>query len=158
MRFPQGGSVPGVSPAADARDRYSGHQAIKETHLKLLRYLEAHPQVSQRELSEHLGVSLGKTNYCLRALVDTGLVKARNFKNQRNKRAYLYVLTPKGMDAKARITARFLQRKMDEYERLKGEIDMLKAELETRNGDVQPDNTPDGHADLRRNAQPGAGS
>ncbi len=74
----------------------------------------------------------------LRALVDKGLVKARNFKNNRNKRAYLYVLTPKGMDAKARITARFLQRKMDEYERLKGEIDMLKAELETRDEDVSP--------------------
>ena len=89
-------------------------------------------------MSEHLGVSLGKTNYCLRGLVDKGLVKARNFKNNRNKRAYLYILTPKGMDAKARITARFLQRKMDEYERLKGEIDMLKAELETRDEDVSP--------------------
>lgn len=111
---------------------------IKETHLQLLRYLEAHPQVSQRELSEHLGVSLGKTNYCLRSLVDTGLVKARNFKNNRNKRAYLYVLTPKGLDAKARITARFLQRKMDEYERLKGEIDMLKAELEARQDNQRP--------------------
>lgn len=135
MRSPQGGSVPGPK-FKRVQTRFSKFQTflttIQETHLKLLRYLEAHPQVSQRELSEHLGVSLGKTNYCLRALKDKGLVKARNFKNNRNKRAYLYILTPKGMDAKARITARFLQRKMDEYERLKGEIEMLRAELEGR--------------------------
>lgn len=102
---------------------------MEETHLSLLRYLEAHPQVSQRELAEHLGVSLGKTNYCLRALVEKGLVKARNFKNNRNKRAYLYILTPKGMDVKARITARFLKRKVRDYERLKAEIALLEAEL-----------------------------
>ena len=150
MRSPQGGSVPGRSRPGTPGYRNFGNRTIKETHLKLLRYLEAHPQVSQRELSEHLGVSLGKTNYCLRALVDTGLVKARNFKNNRNKRAYLYVLTPKGLDAKARITARFLQRKMDEYERLKGEIDMLKAELEARD---------DGkHSDAHHESGPGVGS
>ena len=102
---------------------------MEETHLSLLRYLEEHPQVSQRELAEHLGVSLGKTNYCLRALVEKGLVKARNFKNNRNKRAYLYILTPKGLDVKARITARFLKRKVSEYERLKAEIATLEAEL-----------------------------
>ena len=87
--------------------------------------------MSQRELADHLGVSLGKTNYCLRALVEKGLVKARNFKNNRNKRAYLYILTPKGMEMKARITASFLQRKMDEYEVLKQEIRELQREVES---------------------------
>ncbi len=75
-------------------------------------------------------MSLGKANYVLRALVDKGLVKARNFKNNRNKRAYLYILTPAGMEAKARITARFLQRKVAEYEALKTEIETLQRELE----------------------------
>ena len=126
----------------------------QETHLKVLRLLEENPDITQRELAEAMGVSLGKANYVLRALVDKGLVKARNFKNNRNKRAYLYVLTPKGLDAKARITARFLQRKMDEYERLKGEIDMLKAELEAKHADDQPD----AHADPRKDLHPGAGS
>jgi EPS-associated MarR family transcriptional regulator len=104
-------------------------QAHQETHLRLLRYLEAHPQVSQRELAEHLGVSLGKANYCLKALIEKGLVKARNFSNSQNKRAYLYILTPQGMEAKARIAARFLQRKVDEYEALKSEIELLRREV-----------------------------
>jgi len=104
----------------------------QEIHLKLLRYLEAHPQVSQRELARHLGVSLGKANYCLRALVEKGLVKARNFKNSDNKRAYLYKLTPQGLEAKARISLRFLQRKMVEYEQLKQEIAVLRKEIDDR--------------------------
>ena len=82
-------------------------------------------------------MSLGKTNYCLRALVDKGLVKARNFKNNRHKRAYLYILTPAGLEAKARITARFLQRKMDEYKALKREIVSLREEL-GRSNQVDP--------------------
>lgn len=102
----------------------------QDTHLRLLRYLEAHPQVSQRELAEHLGVSLGKANYCLKALIEKGLVKARNFKASHNKRAYLYILTPQGLEAKARITTRFLQRKMAEYEALKQEIEQLQTEVD----------------------------
>lgn len=104
-------------------------QINQEIHLKLLRYLEEHPQVSQRELAEHLGVSLGKANYCVKALIDRGLVKARNFKNSANKRAYLYLLTPKGIEEKARISVRFLQYKMDEYEALRAEIEQLRNEL-----------------------------
>ena len=104
-------------------------QINKEIHLKLLRYLKEHPQVSQRELAERLGVSLGKANYCLKALVDRGLIKARNFKNSANKRAYLYLLTPKGIDEKARISVRFLQLKMEEYEALHAEIEQLRIEL-----------------------------
>ena len=131
MRSPQGGSVPEAGTAAES-DRRRGQQTsklIREIHLNLLRYLEGHPQVSQRELASHLGVSLGKTNYCLRALVEQGLVTARNFRDSDHKRAYRYLLTPKGVEAKARITARFLRRKMDEYERLKAEIAALEAEL-----------------------------
>ncbi|MBT8063021.1 MAG: MarR family EPS-associated transcriptional regulator [Xanthomonadales bacterium] len=101
----------------------------QDTNLKLLRYLEAHPQVSQRELAEHLGVSLGKANYCLKALIDKGMVKARNFKNSDNKRSYLYLLTPKGIERKASITVSFLQRKMEEYEHLKHEIAQLQQEV-----------------------------
>lgn len=101
----------------------------QEIHLKLLRHLQANPQVSQRELAKHLGVSLGKTNYCLQALVEKGLVKARNFKNNANKRAYLYLLTPKGLRAKAQISVRFLQRKIEEHEALHAEIEELRSEL-----------------------------
>ena len=103
----------------------------QEIHLKVLRHLEDNPEVSQRELAEVLGVSLGKTNYCLKALINKGLVKANNFKNNANKRAYLYVLTPKGIETKARVSVSFLKRKMEEYEALKQEIDQLKAEIHT---------------------------
>jgi EPS-associated MarR family transcriptional regulator len=119
---PQGGSVP-----AAGRNQMS--QIDNEIHLKLLRYLEANPQVSQRELAEYLGVSLGKTNYCLRALVERGLVKARNFKNNANKRAYLYFLTSKGVREKAQISVQFLQRKIEEHEALRAEIEELRNEL-----------------------------
>ena len=105
-------------------------QIDQEIHLKLLRRLEANPQVSQRELAEHLGVILGKANYCLQALVERGLVKARNFKNSENKRAYLYLLTPKGLRAKAKISVRFLQLKIEELEALYAEIEELRIELE----------------------------
>ena len=118
----QGGSVPVL-------EWNQMSQIDQEIHLKLLRYLEANPQVSQRELAEHLGVSLGKANYCLGALVDTGLVKARNFKNNANKRAYLYLLTPKGIKEKAQISLRFLQRKIEEHEALHAEIEELRNEL-----------------------------
>jgi EPS-associated MarR family transcriptional regulator len=100
----------------------------EETHYKVLKILEQNPQVSQREL----GVSLGKANYCLKALIEKGLVKANNFKNSANKRAYIYVLTPRGIDAKAKISVRFLQRKLDEYEALRAEIEELQSELAKR--------------------------
>ena len=104
------------------------------TNLKLLRYLEANPEASQRELAEHLGVSLGKTNYCLKALITKGQVKASNFKNNKNKRQYFYLLTPKGIEAKARITVSFLNRKMREYEELKQEIAELQEEVDNNGG------------------------
>ena len=102
----------------------------QETHLKVLRHLEENPNITQRELAEALGISLGKANYCLKALINKGMVKAKNFKNNANKRAYLYILTPKGIETKARISVNFLQRKMEEYEALKAEIKQLQTEVE----------------------------
>ena len=101
----------------------------QEIHLKVLRHLEQNPDVTQRELAEHLRVSLGKANYCLKALIGKGFIKARNFKNSNRKSAYLYVLTPKGMEEKARISVAFLRRKMSEYEQLKQEIAQLEQEV-----------------------------
>jgi len=103
----------------------------QETHLKVLRHLESHPDVTQRELAAALGISLGKTNYCMKALISKGMVKARNFRNSANKRAYLYILTPKGIETKAQISAGFLRRKVKEYAALKIEIEQLKTEIES---------------------------
>ena len=98
----------------------------EEVRYKLLKLLEPNPHLSQREVAKELGISLGKVNYCLRALVDKGWIKAANFKNSRNKTAYMYLLTPRGIDAKTRVTARFLQRKVREYEALRTEIEQLR--------------------------------
>jgi len=106
----------------------------EEIRYKILKILSENPDISQRELAEHVGVSLGKTNYCLQALKEKGLVKARNFKNNPDKRRYFYVLTPKGIEEKATVTARFLKRKMAEYETLKTEIEELKREVAPRDG------------------------
>ena len=102
----------------------------QEIHLKVLRHLEINPKVTQRELAEHLGVSLGKANYCLKALVGRGFIKARNFINSRHKSAYLYALTPKGIDEKARISVAFLRSKVREYEQLTIEIEQLQLEID----------------------------
>jgi EPS-associated MarR family transcriptional regulator len=98
--------------------------------LAILRLLEERPEVSQRELARELGLSLGKTNYCLRALMERGWVKARNFRNSQNKLAYAYVLTPAGLRAKATATLNFLERKQREFERLQAEIARLRSEVE----------------------------
>ena len=110
----------------------------QETHLKVLRHLEDNPSVTQRQLAEELGISLGKTNYCLKALINKGMVKAKNFKNSANKRAYLYILTPKGIETKARISIKFLQRKTEEYEALRLEIEELKTELHANKASKHP--------------------
>jgi len=106
----------------------------QEIHLKVLRHLEAHPDVTQRELAQHLGISLGKANYCLKALIDKGWVKANNFKNSKNKAAYAYLLTPSGLEQKAKITLRFFAKKMQEYEQLKQEIKELEREVNGNGG------------------------
>jgi EPS-associated MarR family transcriptional regulator len=100
-----------------------------EVHYKILKILETAPDISQRDLARELGVSVGKANYCLRALMAKGLIKANNFKNSRNKKAYMYLLTPRGIVEKTQVTSRFLQRKMAEYEALKLEIETLKREV-----------------------------
>jgi len=102
----------------------------EESHLKVLRLLEANPGLSQRDLADELGVSLGKTNYCVKALLDKGLLKIQNFRNSQNKRAYAYLLTPAGIAAKAELTTRFLKYKVTEYENLHKEIETLRRELE----------------------------
>lgn len=95
---------------------------------RIMRQLASHPELSQRDLAQELGISLGKVNYCLKALVEKGYVKAQNFRNSRSKAAYLYLLTPAGIEAKSKLTLRFLSRKMQEYEQLRLEIDELKQE------------------------------
>ena len=101
----------------------------EDTHYKVLKILEQNPQITQRELASELGISLGKANYCLKALVSKGLVKARNFKNKKNKLAYSYLLTPKGIEQKTSLTLSFLDRKREEYEALEREIDILTREV-----------------------------
>jgi EPS-associated MarR family transcriptional regulator len=97
-----------------------------ETHLKILKHIESNPYISQRKLAEELGVSLGKVNYCVKALIDKGLVKTGNFKRNANKMGYLYLLTPKGIEEKAKLTASFLKRKIAEHEQITKEIEQLK--------------------------------
>lgn len=106
------------------------HTLDNETRYTLLRRLEEDPGASQRELASELGISVGKVNYCLKALLDKGYIKAANFKNSSNKRGYLYQLTPAGIAAKSRATARFLARKQAEYERLAVEIKQLRREVD----------------------------
>ena len=103
-----------------------------ETRYRLIRLLDANPEMSQRDLARELGISLGKANYCLRTLSQKGLVKVRNFKNSHNRRAYKYLLTPKGIEEKAKLTLRFLKIKMREYESLRIEIEQLQREAENR--------------------------
>lgn len=103
--------------------------SLEDTHFRLLRLIETRPELSQRDLARELGTSLGKVNYCLNALIDTGFVKVRNFRNNRNKLSYAYLLTPRGIESKASITMQFLKRKTAEYETLKAEIEQLQREV-----------------------------
>ena len=105
-----------------------------ETHYRILKRIEADPDISQRQLAQELGVSVGKINYCLHALVDKGWVKINNFKKNPNKLAYAYILTPKGVVQKAHLTMGFLQRKMAEYETIQAEIKELQSELNSISG------------------------
>ncbi len=98
-----------------------------DVHFKVLHAIQENPTISQRELSKDVGVSLGKVNYCLKALVLKGLVKVHNFKKNSNKKAYLYSLTPKGLLEKIQLTSVFLNKKMEEFDRLKCEIEKIKS-------------------------------
>ena len=103
----------------------------EDTNYYILRKLGAQPEITQRELAKELGISLGKVNYCLQALIAKGMVKARNFNNSENKKRYLYMLTPSGLENKATLTKRFLKRKLKEYEALRQEIEFLQRDIET---------------------------
>ena len=100
----------------------------QEAHFRVLRLLEGNPQMNQRDLAAAAGVSLGKTNYCINALLEKGLIKVQNFKSNKRKLAYAYLLTPAGSAEKAVLTQRFLKRKVEEYDALKAEIEQLKQE------------------------------
>jgi EPS-associated MarR family transcriptional regulator len=100
-----------------------------DIHFKVLHYLEENPHITQRELANKLGISLGAANFCLKALVEVGHVKMNNFKKNSNKSAYLYLLTPMGFAEKAVLTTHFLSRKMAEYRALKKEIDSIKLKI-----------------------------
>ncbi|MCK8516957.1 MarR family EPS-associated transcriptional regulator [Methylonatrum kenyense] len=101
-----------------------------DLRFKALKHVQDNPQLTQRELAGLLGVSLGRTNYCLQALIEKGLLKAANFRNSKNKRAYMYKLTPSGLREKTALAVRFIKRKELERQALLGEIAELQRELE----------------------------
>lgn len=100
-----------------------------DVHFMVLHLLEDEPELTQRELAEKLGISLGGANYCLKALIEIGHIKAGNFSKNPDKSVYLYLLTPKGISEKAKLTAGFLKRKMAEYRALKKEIESVRSNL-----------------------------
>ena len=125
--MPTGGvGVPHPDPAGQIQLKMS----TEESHLQVLRLLQTNPRVNQRGLADALGISLGKTNYCLKALMSKGLIKVQNFRSSDNKLAYAYLLTPSGMTEKSKLTAEFLKRKLAEYESLQAEIEQLKTEID----------------------------
>lgn len=106
----------------------------EDTHFRVLRLLQDNPNLTQRELADAVGISLGTVNYCLKALMDKGQIKIRNFRNSEHKLSYAYLLTPSGLARKAELTARFLTRKLSEYEQLKSEIEILQSESSAPEG------------------------
>ncbi len=102
----------------------------EEIRHKIMVLLENRPEMSQRELAQELNISLGKANYCIRALIRQGAVKAANFKNSKNRKAYMYVLTPLGIEQKASLAVKFLKIKMQEYDLLRREIEELRREAD----------------------------
>ena len=97
----------------------------REDHFEILRKIKKNPETSQRELAESLGFSLGKLNYCLKSLQSKGLVKIQNFQKNPKKISYIYILTPKGIAKKTKLTINFMKRKMKEYDELKREINEI---------------------------------
>ncbi len=131
----------GGSVSVSTREPLNNKAKIQdEARFQILRLLHENPDLTQRELGERVGVSLGAVNYCLKALIERGLVKASNFTRSPNKLGYAYVLTPAGIAEKAMLTARFLARKKAEYESLKQEI--LSLTLES--GLTTPSDGPSG--------------
>jgi EPS-associated MarR family transcriptional regulator len=100
-----------------------------DVHFRVLHLLEEEPELTQRELAQKLGISLGSVNFCLKALIEIGHIKLGNFSNNTDKSVYLYLLTPQGISEKAKLTAGFLKRKMAEYQALKKEIESVRSNL-----------------------------
>ncbi len=115
-----------------ARNKLNSKSKVQEeARFQILRLLHERPELTQRQLGERVGISVGAVNYCLRALIDRGLVKVENFTRSRTKLVYVYALTPAGIVEKTLLTGRFLVRKMAEYEALKIEIEALSREIVT---------------------------
>ena len=112
----------------------------KDIRLDLLRMIEENPKYTQRELSKETSVSLGKVNYCMKKLVEKGWIKLSNFSSNPNKAGYSYLLTPRGIEEKAKLTFKFLKIKIEEYEMLKEEIDKLKLDAEELNSSMKKAN------------------
>lgn len=106
------------------------HVLSDADRLRLLKLLEANPELTQRQIADHLDISLGRVNYGLKALIEKGLVKMSRFRNSTNKWAYLYLLTPHGIEAKSSLTLRFLRKKMEEHRLLEREIEQLRIEAQ----------------------------
>ena len=102
----------------------------EDTYFRVMRILEEKPDITQREIAQKLGISTGGLNYALNALIDKGWVKIHNFSESNNKFGYVYLLTPSGVAEKVSLTSRFLQRKLQEYEEMKAEIESLRSELD----------------------------
>lgn len=101
----------------------------EETHYRLLNLIQEKPDISQRQLAKEIGVSVGKVNYCIKALIKIGHIKLDNFKHSKNKWGYFYLLTPKGIKEKTKMTVRFLELKQKQYDGIKKEIDELKKKI-----------------------------
>jgi EPS-associated MarR family transcriptional regulator len=137
-----GGSVPDEIHTMASKDPPS---FPTESEFQVLRHLDGNPTLSQREIGQRAGISLGAVNYCLKALISKGFVKAENFSKSANRSAYLYHLTPSGIAEKSKLTGRFLKRKLAEYEALRLEIEALSAEMSPKT----PQKEPEGHLNLR---------
>ncbi len=114
-------------------DKRPEKENVSDNDFLVMKYLDNTQKISQRELSQSLNISLGKINYILKALINKGIVKARNFKNNKNKRAYAYYLTTKGIQEKTRMTISFFNRKSQEYDKLKKELVELEKEIKNTN-------------------------
>lgn len=111
----------------------------KEIRLKLLKLLESEPELTQREMNHKMGVSLGKINYCISALTEKGMIRIERFKHHRKKSAYIYRLTPKGIEELANLTLSFLKLRIEEYNRIKEEIQSLSEEIDKMDPDLRND-------------------
>ena len=124
-----------------------------EYRYRILKILEGNPGASQRDIARELGVSLGRVNFCLQALIEKGLIKANNFRNSTTKQTYLYLLTPKGIDEKAKVTLRFLKSKLAEYEAVKAELEELRRDATKYTRQTQSESAKPIHGETKANVK-----